>query len=283
MELDKAVYDTGSFEVELSRYVTPTKVVDILVDNPSKITLEQSGGPRYASSLSATSENIVVVDIYPGPLLRQIEYIRNPQNYWDSEPIKTEVEELKKRGLDPVPDLSKFGFYLKGDSKPEFERFEVDNFRNCFDRCFAPELLLHSSDSHENLGIPIFQEVYDTLVKDGKFIFTVYPPSHAVKDTGCLDKYFEILTKTMKIKDMVIGGNWINIENLSLAINQQTFEKNKSFFDSFWIRDLSRIRLYTPEEIKYLSENRFRILEMQNIPGGMFPFATRHFYILEKI
>jgi len=273
---DKTIF--GRRDLETGRYVTPPEIVDSLIAYPSKTTLQESAGPRYTCALSATtSSRICAVDINPEMIKRQQEFMKNWEAHRNEPPYKAEIEILERRRFDPAPDPNKFEFYTVPES---FEERSVPD--GDFDRCFAPELILHPAEGFENLAIPIFTEVYNALINGGKFMLTAYPPSHTIKDNGCLDKYFEIIAMSVHAEN-VVDGNWINIENLSSAIDQQTYEENKSFFDRFWIRDLSRIRLYTPEEIKELSENRFRVLEMQTIPGGMFPFATRHFYVLEKV
>ncbi len=287
-QLDREIYNESFWE-QLRRYGNPEEAMGLYFDRFSEGEGDKkieiiSGGPRLmlvVASIPGVKE-IVMHDINQGPLDASREYLGNPPKIIRAYPIlQAEMDFLSKRGFDTTLDPSLFRLYL-AEEMPKFE--------NYFNGSMAEEVLLHppSDDPEEHLATILISQERGSLKKGGRFVFSVYPtnvPEHGVSQDCLLNHFNRLATDAgMRTDDFYdYERGWIHIDRVAKHLRSQApdvFEKNKK---RFWLGDLSRIKTYSPKEISTIAENGFKIIGLHNIPGGMFPFATRFYYVLEKI
>lgn len=238
-----------------------------------------SGGPRLLAVISAISsiEEIVMYDIFPGPLEATADYMNKPEKYWDEYAIlRDEIEFLDERELKPRLDDSLIRLCLRGGFEPAGD----------FDCAMAEDVALHpppkklNGKSDHTLPI-ILYDAYKTLKVSGKFVFTAYPGliGESVIEDGLLDS-FQVLVNN---PDIILceDGKWLNVDKAAEYLSSQAgkYKENKS---KYWLGDLSRVRMYNASEVNELAGDRFNHVTTRNIPGGMFPFAKRYYHILFK-
>ena len=283
--LDVSIYNSGIWK-QLERYGNPTDAMHLYLDtfDGAERVAMISGGPRLLAVITAipTVQEIVMYDIFPGPLEATDDYMKNPDIYWEKYPIlRDEIDFLKQRCTDRKP------------LKPRLERSLVRlclrdefEFAGDFDAVMAEEVALHPPPEglreQSNHTLPILLDDADRALRDeGKFVFTAYPGM--VGGTVVYDGLLYCFNELLGNKDVSLcdDGKWLHIDRARECV----FPEGRKFQESkyaYWLNDLSRVRMYSYREVKDLAEDRFIVPSPRNIHGGMFPFAKRSYYVLTK-
>ncbi len=262
------VYNEVGLLEEAQRYQTSTKFLELLYDefNGTKRLLIDGLGPRLLTISSALTEELCGVDVNQGSINRSKEFILSWQEYKDSEPFKTEFDFLERKKLDPRFDncnfymLKELPVYLKGS----------------FDSELASELFLH-------LNVDEIQDVLNranhNLDSNGKFLFSVYVSGYP----NSLDKKFYDLGASIGLrKEDFIENGKIDIKTLTQKLKKDYPGVYNAKKQKCWL-DLTSVRVFFEESIEKLCQDyEFKIKEKLNINGGMFSFAHRLIYVLDK-
>ena len=259
-------YNKVSLLEEVKRYKTSSQFLDLLYRelHGSKSLLLTGLGARLTAVTSSLTEELWGIDINQGSIDRAEELMLTWDNIRSEEPLKTEDVFMEDRRL--KPNFKNCHFYLKRDF-PEL--------KNYFDGELASELFLHMDEAEirEILNMANYR-----LKPNGKFIFTVYTSGQP----DSLDREFHNLCSKYGMDgNEFIRDSVINIGKISkiLRTRNEIYEENK---DRYWL-DLEKIRVFPEKEIEGmfvgsgLGKRYSKIIKC-----GMFPFAHRLVYVLEK-
>jgi hypothetical protein len=279
---DKTIYSNADcFWRQLHRYGNPEEAMQLYLDNlngADRIAVI-SGGPRLLAVMTAipSVEEIVMYDIFPGPLEATEAFIGNPDRYWEEYQIlRDEINFLDQRNLKPRLDESLVRLCLR-------DEFEPDGY---YDGVVAEEVAFHPPPenlrgrSNHTLKI-ILDDAYASLYKNGRVILTAYPGflgDHVIE--GSLLHRFQGLVNDQDI-DLCEDGKWLDIGRASHKLSGKN-AKYRTNRERFWLNDLTKVRMYGRNEVVNLAGDRFTVSAPRNIRGGAFPFAKRSYYTLWK-
>lgn len=253
---------------EVRRYKTSYRFLEVLYRefNGSERLLLTGLGPRLLTITSAITDELYGFDVNQGSIDRANEFISHWNEYVNEEPLKAEFDFLNMKGLETK--FINYYFCLK-------ENFPsgLDNY---FDGQLASELFLHINPNE-------IKEILDTgitnLTRDGKFIFTVYTSGNP---DSLDEKFYELGSNVGMERSEFIEDGTVNIKKLAEKMEKEypsLYEANK---DKYWL-DLERVRVFSTTDIESLcKDSGFVIKSKEDIRCGMFPFAYRLVYVLNK-
>jgi hypothetical protein len=266
---NKFFYNSVELLEEAQRYKTSQKFLEFLFDslNGSRRLFSVGTGPRLITISSAISQELHCFDVNQGSVDRAKQFIDSWKNYRDHEPFKAEFDFLEKRSLKPRFDNCRFYLGRMPNGFPS-------QLTKSLDGILASELFLHLNKP-EVLGI--LDVGKQNLNQGGKLVFTVY----TLGQPDSLDEKFCNLASLVNINksDFIINGV-IDIQKLKKGLqNAGRYEEHKKLF---WL-DLDQIKIYAVEEIeRWVKDAGLKIHRKEDIRCGMFPFAYRLVYALEK-
>jgi hypothetical protein len=253
---------------EVRRYKTSYRFLEVLYRefNGSERLLLISLGPSLLTITSTITDELYGLDANQGSIDRANDFISHWKEYVNDEPLKTEFDFLNSKRLHPR--FTNYHFYLK-------ENFP-QNLNNYFDGQLASELFLHLNPNE-------IKEILDTgitnLRREGKFIFTVYPS----ENPDSLDeKFYELGSNVGMERSEFIEDGTVNIKKLAEEMEKRhpsLYEANK---DKYWL-DLEKVKVFSTTDIESLcKDSGFVIKSKEEIRCGMFPFAYRLVYVLNR-
>jgi hypothetical protein len=263
---EQEVYNKVNLLQEAKRYKTTLPFLELLYQeiNGSKKIFLDCLGPRLFTTVSALAEETHGIDINQGSIDRTYEFIDNLQQYMKEYPFKNEFSFLKDKKL--TPNFKNFYFQLAS---------QYVNRPNTFNAELASELFLHLNN--HQLSELLQNSIY-RLQPEGKLIFTIYPSGHSES----LDKKFLELNSNIKLKDFVDSDGTININTYARNLKQKAPSLHEEKKEEYWL-DLQKVRMFNQNAINGLCRKYgFEIRRIENIRGGMFPFAERLAYSVVK-
>lgn len=252
---------------EAKRYTTSERYLEVLYRefNGFKRLLLTGLGPRLLTITSTITNELYGVDVNQGSIDRANEFISHWADYTNDEPFKKEFDFLATRGL--VPRFSKHRFYLKEDFPQGLDDFDGQ---------LASELFLHLDQSEIE---EILCDGFFNLRDDGNFVFTVYTSGH---EDSLDEEFYKLGSKIGMKRNEFIENGVVNIKKLSRRLeieNPELYYENEK---KYWL-DLTQVRVFPVKFIEDLCKDfEFGIKSKEEIRCGMFPFAYRLVYILNK-
>jgi hypothetical protein len=265
---EEGFYDSVGLLDEACRYKTSQEFLEVLYQEFNGIgnLLAAGVGPRLLTVSCALPKDFHGIDVNQGSLDRATEFMKSWESYRGIEPFKAEFDFIEQKGLDARFDNCHL--YLTPDFPAEL--------RGKFDGELASELFLH-------LSPPEMQQIIggarDNLKTGGRFAFTLYPTGNP----RSLDEQFRCLASGIGLN----GNDFVNEGVVDIAkLASKIKEVDKNYYlanrNPFWL-DLSCIRAYPESQVERIcTDSGFRIRRKENIECGMFPFAYRLVYVLDK-